>query len=605
MAEVDFLITLTSVGAVADARELRDVAIAASTNLLTSPSAPFAAEDVGKPIVIGGAGASGAKLKTTIASFVTATEVTLADSAATTVVDSGAAYGTDCGPALGAALDALGASRGGTLVIDGLFFLATPVDKSFGGETAGIWARVIGTGTDSAIWIGTDATADAISLVSGAVEFRNINLIGVPGASRDARRVINLSALNASFEECGFYGLTGQEAIVYADFCSLDTRACLFGGCFVGAGTGGYVNSVVDNKNWYAFRDDDSLFIDYGYFRGQYYSKSGFSSTLAWVRADTPNGADGARGESVFRLRGTQLDEGALHGLVAKPSSGSIAHVHLLGLRQNVTPADSGRGVHCQNVQSVLMEQCWQGWASTSALVGHFQDCGTVTIDSLKLSDSVNRLSATNVTALILKDTSGVTSFAFSNVNFIPVTSRYADVSLVKEGAVADSDFQAAPAVGTLAFDRTNNRLYLKRVTAGGWIYFDMDGGDPFGPELVVNGTFADGTTGWTPFNSAQLSVVSGALRITNGASHGRAYQAVPTTIGQQYQVSAGIVGGNGAPLVRVGTTQGANTYAQFTGTGGTATFVATTATTYITLMLSSDVVGRYADFDNVSLRGL
>lgn len=597
--------TLTSYGAVSDARELRDVAIVASTNVLTSLSAPFAAGDVGKPIVIGGAGASGAKLNTTIASFVSATEVTLADSAGTTVTDGGAAYGTDCGPALDAALAALGASRGGTLVIDGLFFLATPVDHSFGSETAGIWARLIGTGSDSAIWIGTAATADAISIVAGAIEFRNFSLVGVPGASRDARRVINLSALNASFEECGFYGLTGQEAIVYADSCSLDTRACLFGGCFVGSGTGGYVNSVVDNKNWYAFRDDDSQFIDYGYFRGQYYSKSGFSSTLAWVRADTPNGADGARGESVFRLRGTQLDEGALHGIVVKPTSGVIAHVHLLGLRQNVTPADSGRGVHCQNVQSVMMEQCWQGWASTNALVGHFQDCGTVTIDSLKLSDSVNRLSATNVGALTLKDTNGVTGFTFSNVNFIPVTSRYADVTLVKDGAVADSDFPAAPAVGTLAFDRSNNRLYIKRIPAGGWIYFDMDGGDPFGPELVVNGTFDNGTTGWTPFNSAQLSVVSGALRITNAPAHGRAYQAVPTTVGQQYQVSAGIVGGNGAPLVRIGTTQGANSYAQFTGTGGTATFIASTTTTYISLMLSSDIAGRYADFDNVSLRAL
>lgn len=597
--------TLTSFGAVANARELRDAAIAASSNTLTSPSAPFVAGDVGKPIVIGGAGASGAKLKTTIASFVSATEVTLADSAATSVTGAGAAYGTDCGPALDAALDALGTARGGTLIIDGLFFLATPVDKAFGGETAGIWTRVIGTGSDSAIWIGTAATVDAINLHSGAIEFRNFSLIGVPGATRDARRVINLTELSASFVEVGFYGLTGQEAVIYATSCSLDTRGCLFGGCFVGAGTGGYVNSVVDNKNWYAFRDDDSRFIDYGYFRGQYYSKSGFSSTLAWVRADTPNGADGARGESVFRLRGTQLDEGALHGIVAKPTSGSIAHVQLLGLRQNVTPADSGRGVHCQNVQWVLMEQCWQGWASTNALVGHFQDCGTVMIDSLKLSDSVNRLSATNVTALTLKDTNGITGFTFSNVNFIPVTSRYADVSLVKEGTVADSDFPAAPAMGTLAFDRTNNRLYIKRMAAGGWIYFDMDGGDPFGPELVVNGTFDSGTTGWTPFNSAQLSVVSGALRITNAAAHGRAYQAVPTVIGQQYQVSAGIGGGNGAPLVRVGTTQGANNYAQFTGTGGTATFVATTTTTYVTLMLSSDIVGRYNDFDNVTMRAL
>jgi len=42
-----------------------------------------------------------------------------------------------------------------------------------------------------------------------------------------------------------------------------------------------------------------------------------------------------------------------------------------------------------------------------------------------------------------------------------------------------------------------------------------------------------------------------------------------------------------------------------FTGTGGTATFTATTATCYIALMLDSEVVGKYADFDNVSLKAI
>ena len=39
------------------------------------------------------------------------------------------------------------------------------------------------------------------------------------------------------------------------------------------------------------------------------------------------------------------------------------------------------------------------------------------------------------------------------------------------------------------------------------------------------------------------------------------------------------------------------------TNTGGTAAFTAITTTTYITLMLDSEQVGKYADFDNVSLK--
>jgi hypothetical protein len=601
MAEVDFLITLSDLGAVSDAVELRDVAMAASSTTLTSASAAFAAADVGKPIVVGGAGASGAKLATTIATFVSATELTVADAAATAVSGAGAVYGTDCSTALQAGLEALASNKGGTLVVDGLFFLASPVSASFGNETAGTGARLVGSGSDSAIWIGVATTADAISIASGAIEFREVSFVGVPGARRDARRVLNLSALSAWFERCGFFGLIAEEGVIYATESYLETRASTFNGCFVGAA--GYVASVIENKNWGGYRDNASQFIDYGYFRGRLYSKSGYSTTLGWVRADTPTSADGARGESVFELRSTRLDEGALNGIVVKPTSGTVTHVRIEGIRQNVTPAETGRGIHCQNVTSVVIHQCWQGWASSSALVGHFQDCGTVMIDSLRLSDSVNGLSATNVSSLTLKDTSGITSFAFSNVNFHPVTSRYQDVSLVKSGAIADSDFVAPPALGTLAFDRLNNRLYIKRVTSGGWIYFDMSGGDPLGPELVVNGTFDSGTTGWTAANSATLSVVGGALRVTNGTIYGRAYQAVPTVVGLQYVVSVGIVGGDAGRLVRVGPTQGANNYAQFTGTGGTATFTAISTTAYITMMLDSEQVGKYADFDNASLR--
>lgn len=598
-------LALTSFGAVSDARELRDAAIATGTTLLTSASAPFVAGDVGKAIVVAGAGPSAAKLRTTIASFVSATEVTLADAAATTAVAAGAVFGTDCSAALQAALDAVGVSGGETISIDGLFLLASPVSKAFGGETADTLARLVGTGKDSGIWIGTEDGADAISIDSGAVELHELNFIGVPGATRDARRVLNLSTLSASISDCGFYGLLAGEAVIYATNSYLDTRDCAFGGCFVAAGSGGYVNSVIENKNWGGYHDNYSQFFDYGYFRGEFYSKTSFSGTLAWVRADSPIGTQSARGDSVFHLRGTRLDEGALHGIVAKPTTGTIAHVRLTGVRQNVIPAESGRGVHCQNVQWVVMEQCWLGWANTSALLGHFQDCGTVLIDSLKLSNGVNSLSATNVESLTLKDTTGVTDFDFSNVNFHPVSSRYADVSLIKNGAIADQDFPAPPAKGTLAFDRTNNRLYIKRVNAGGWIYFDMSGGDPLGPELVVNGTFGSGTTGWTPANSATLSVVDGALRVTNVATYGWAYQAVPTTIGQQYQVAVGIVGGTAGRMARIGPSAGQNNYAQFTGTGGTAVFTATGAMSYIALMLDTEVAGRYADFDNVSLRAI
>lgn len=62
-----------------------DGAITASAAILTSASTPFTAGDVGSDIVVRGAGASGADLTTTILSYQSAGQVTLAANAGTTV----------------------------------------------------------------------------------------------------------------------------------------------------------------------------------------------------------------------------------------------------------------------------------------------------------------------------------------------------------------------------------------------------------------------------------------------------------------------------------------------------------------------------------------
>lgn len=68
--------------------------IAAGTKVWTSPDDPWTAADVGKVAHVAGAGAAGAVLVTTIASFQAAGQVTLADAASTTVAaDVGTAGG--------------------------------------------------------------------------------------------------------------------------------------------------------------------------------------------------------------------------------------------------------------------------------------------------------------------------------------------------------------------------------------------------------------------------------------------------------------------------------------------------------------------------------
>jgi hypothetical protein len=56
--------------------------------------------------------------------------------------------------------------------------------------------------------------------------------------------------------------------------------------------------------------------------------------------------------------------------------------------------------------------------------------------------------------------------------------------------------------------------------------------------ELIVNGDFSNGTTGWTASSGGSISVTSGVLRITNGSTNGRAVSTVfPTVVGKQYRV--------------------------------------------------------------------
>lgn len=64
---------------------ITDAAITLGAAVLTSASNPFAAGDAGRPIIVRGAGASGADLVTTIQTFTNSGSVTLAANAGTTV----------------------------------------------------------------------------------------------------------------------------------------------------------------------------------------------------------------------------------------------------------------------------------------------------------------------------------------------------------------------------------------------------------------------------------------------------------------------------------------------------------------------------------------
>ena len=66
-----------------------DGAMTAASGILTSAAGAFSSADVGQPITVKGAGTAGADLNTTVASYQSATQVTLTATAGTTVTGAG------------------------------------------------------------------------------------------------------------------------------------------------------------------------------------------------------------------------------------------------------------------------------------------------------------------------------------------------------------------------------------------------------------------------------------------------------------------------------------------------------------------------------------
>jgi hypothetical protein len=593
--------TLTAYGAVADARMARRISTTAGNATITSQAAIFADSDVGKAIIIG-FGPGSPKQRTTIAAVVSPTQITLAAPAAATVANGGISWGTDCSAALQAGFAAMRAAGGGKMLIDGIFLLTSPVSQSFAATFTEARISIAGTGTDSAIIIGTDSADDAITLANVSVDMADFGIIGAVDATADGRRILMLSNCTTVLRRMLLQGLLASEAVVLNTGGSLHQEHCNYGGTFV-PGNDGYTQAVTDNTNWYAFRDHESSYIDYGYWRGLELSKTGQSGTLAWIRAQNPIGTLGARQEGVFELDGTRMDENTLNGVVVRSTGARIQTVRLAGVRANIINATSARGMHIENVRDVEVVDCAHGLAATDIPLGSFVNCTTVLIEGQRLSAKVNGIIAVDVPSLTIKDSDPFLTYDFTRVGYRPVTSALGPYAIVKVGAVSDADFPTPPAAFTRGYDRSTGREYVKSA-AGGWTYYAIAGGDLIGNELIVNGTFDSGTTGWTPVNSGQLSVVGGKLRVTNGAAYGYAYQRIAVTPGQTYRASWQVTNGTAPAVVYIGSGQEQRDLVPI-GAASPATFTATGTEVYVHLALDSPNAGAYADFDNVSLRAI
>jgi len=143
-------------------------------------------------------------------------------------------------------------------------------------------------------------------------------------------------------------------------------------------------------------------------------------------------------------------------------------------------------------------------------------------------------------------------------------------------------------------------------------LMLDKSRGLERGPELVTNGTFDNGLTGWTAYSSAPVSAVDGRLSFVRGGSVRTAYQLLSVVVGKTYNVAFDIKSNVSTSEVWIEATTVAGTkiagskqYSSGVNEHGSLVFTATTETVSLTLLYNSTSYGAASYIDNISVREL
>ena len=468
--------TLMDYGAAGDAKLVMDGAMTGGSSSLTSNSAGFTAGDVGKRITVGGVGSSGGDpLRTTIASFVSPTQVTLAASASVSRTNIGVTWGSDDGPALQRALDDVISKGGGELRIPpGKYLIATPVAENLTNSNAFVLS---GAGSSSRLIISVDKTATALQLSNAEqLVMRDFVFVGTPNARDDAMIVLGFSyCYLAHLINVDFYGLgsvsTRGGSVVGAVRTHLKLTTCGFHGS---VGSSGVNNPTVRSDYHMGLEADHCEFIDWGFLDGDFYSKTGITATLAWIYAGNVSSPSGdVRAEGQVRIRNCNFDEGGYFGVLVYPNlsqGGRLAFVHISGCRTNVDSGTGAIGLWVANTDHVKVDQTWFGYVVYNRTACRFDGCIDVVLDGVQAKNGSTKIEMINSrpnSSLLVRECEYGSLSSNATVTNIVKAGRGGLVAKTKNGAVSDADFDVTPPDGTIALDSTNSQLYVR--VGGTW----------------------------------------------------------------------------------------------------------------------------------------
>jgi hypothetical protein len=487
-------LSLSDFNPVSDAQQVYDGVMTGGSAVLTSASGKFSPSDVGKIICVQNAGAYHGKLVTTIASYQSATQVTLAQNASYSVssggptIGSGVTWGTDNSPAFQAALNYLttittaGIQAGGLAGVDliipsGCYALGASI--SWTSPTEYPRLRIIGQGDSTKMFViasdgGTPGNYLGQTLLSihGPDYFEILNMvwIGTPGATTDVGIMFSFGTMFKALIDCDFFWLSpysaaGQGLITFTTNLTLRSR---FRGCCGG--------NIVYGLNWTGFADEGSFFHDLGTLDGvNQFAKSLSPAGLVALSAiwlGTPYQVESSDtsffGQNKVWFKGTYVDEDFGQQIVISAALNAIREVEFDNVRINGSHWASTPAINISGVQLVTVN-AWVGYNVTnvnSAIT--LANVGTAYLKRLSAKQSSNVITAAStVGTLILEDCVYTTLTSSATVTIVTQQGQIAPpsytVATLPAASAANKGFRA-----TVTDQLTSLPAFGAALTGGG-----------------------------------------------------------------------------------------------------------------------------------------
>ncbi len=358
---------------------------------------------------------------------------------------------TDDGPALQAALDAVIAAGGGTLLVPaGRFAIVTPVVATATGPNVSLEIRGVESSTPvppptaggDMLSRGLDLTSEFAPktgaqqiaiLVQGFSHFliQDICFIGSIDVDNDALSTLAISYVpDAVIRHCEFYGLMSQSpggSIVQSFGGGLTIQQTKFLGC---TGNSGISVPVVQNYFWKSITVEDTIFIDYGQ-RPELYAKTGYGAPYSWVHVGpaAPPTADLPRREVV--LRNLFLDEGGWLGISVLPAQFQSNPVpvdlfYATGFYVNVSNFFT-TGLYISGVRQAMVEDSRFTWTHRANAALEIYGPQDAILDRIRTDAGATRLQADSLTQRLTVIDSIYSDLASSAVQTIVLTPATPD----------------------------------------------------------------------------------------------------------------------------------------------------------------------------------